>query len=1305
MKVGKKALSLLLTVSMVFSFVPNSLTFATAKGSTENTYADSAYDSGGKKDSGIPGPSVPVTGIQLSKTNLTLEYGESETLTATVSPEEANDQEIFWITSSSKICTVDQNGKVTAKGNGTATITAITHDGGFTAECKVTVITSVTGVELDKTTMTLAKGTKEALTAIITPQSATQKGVLWSSSDQNVCTVDSSGNVTALNTGTAIVTATTKDGGLTAECTVTVVIPAYRVSLNKNELMLEKGKSEILTATVSPADATNKSIAWSCSNNEVCTVDQNGKVTAIATGTATITVKTIGGEFTAECKVTVVTPVTGIKLNKTSASLAKGGKETLTATVTPEDASQKEVIWSSSDENICTVDASGVVTAINEGTAVVLATTKDGRYTATCIITVTVPITGIALDKPELTLEKGQSESLTATISPADATNKSILWSTSDESVAYVDQDGKVTAMAAGTAIIKVTTRDGISAQCAVTVYNPVTSIKLSSSELTLAEGKNKTLTATIYPEDAANKTVTWSSSNEEVAYVTQAGKVIALSIGTATITATAKNGVSAQCAVTVVIPATSIKLSSSTLTLTQGKNETLTATVYPEDATDKTVTWSSSNEDIVYVTQSGKVIPLGVGNVIITATTKDGVSAQCAVTVIIPAESIKLSSSELTLAEGKSASVTATVYPEDAADKTITWSSSDEEVAYVTQFGKVIALSAGTATVTAATKNGVTAQCSVTVIISVTGIKLSSSELALTQGKSDTLTATVYPENATVKTVLWSSSNEDVAYVTQSGKVIALGVGTATITAATKDGNFTAEAAVTVKPNTYKVVAKAIHGFVRGTGTYNAGSKVTLTAVPDRHYHFINWVDETGNTIGTETTYEINELCADTTVSAVFAIDSVTVTATAGPNGTVSGSGEYQYGDTVTLTATPDEHYHFTGWSDGVTTATRTFTAEQNIEVTAAFAINTITVTATAGPNGTVSGGSEYQYGDAVTLTATPDEHYHFTGWSDGVTTATRTFTAAQNVTLTARFSIDTFAVTATAGAGGSTTGGGTYEYGKTVTLTAVPSAHYHFTGWSDGITIESRSVTVTKDMAITASFAIDTFTVTVIAGEGGTVTGGGTYPYGTWITLNAIPYGGYKFVQWSDGYTNASRAFSLTSDTTYFAQFDKLYDATIQILGKHDTQCIIKDSVINPDGSGWLKMANYDTEWYRDLIGLDIKLDNPVLVSNNDYFWNAPNLSFSAEHANLQYCHSSGYYNDTLVFNDSYNGYHNYYGIAQIGSSPILTNHVRIWWDVKVSASSSYDGFYYISWPAGGLTVLGTTIKSPKILPIIYL
>ncbi len=330
------------------------------------------------------------------------------------------------------------------------------------------------------------------------------------------------------------------------------------VSLNKSSTTIAQGNNEQLTATVAPSYATNKDVSWSSSNTNVATVSNTGLVTAVSAGSATITVTTDDGGFTATCNVTVtaVYHVTGVSLSPTALALHPGEQSALTATIAPSNATNKNISWSTSNSSVATV-SSGTVNAVAAGTATITVTTEDGGYTATCSVTVTnVAVTGVTLNKNSLTLTRLDSETLTATVAPSNATNKNINWTSSNTNVATVSNTGLVTAVSAGTATITATSAESssIKATCTVTV-NPiaVSSVSLNKNALSLGVGNSETLTATVSPSNADNTNVTWSTSDSSVATVSN-GTVTGVSEGSATITATSvmDNTKTAECLVTV---------------------------------------------------------------------------------------------------------------------------------------------------------------------------------------------------------------------------------------------------------------------------------------------------------------------------------------------------------------------------------------------------------------------------------------------------------------------------------------------------------------------------------------------------------------------------------------------------------------------------------------------------------------------------------------------------------------------------------------------------------------------------------
>ena len=372
------------------------------------------------------GVKIGVTSVTLDQTALTLNVNEKAKLNETVKPDDATTKTVTWKSDKPEIAEVDNNGNVTAKAAGTATITA-TADG-KSASCKVTVngqpaTVPVQSVELNTNKVELSVGEANKLVATVTPEAATNKEVTWNSSKPEVATVDKEGKVVAQKPGTTTITVTTVEGNKTATCEVIVKetpVAVTGVGLNTNKVELSVGEANKLVATVTPEAATNKEVTWNSSKPEVATVDKEGKVVAQKPGTTTITVTTVEGNKTATCEVTVKeipVAVAGVGLNTNDLKLSAGEANKLVATVTPQNATNPKVKWSSNNQTVATVDDDGKVIAQAPGTATITVTTEDGQKAATCTVTV------LSVDKTKLLALYLGSGVLLATPTSADGSD------------------------------------------------------------------------------------------------------------------------------------------------------------------------------------------------------------------------------------------------------------------------------------------------------------------------------------------------------------------------------------------------------------------------------------------------------------------------------------------------------------------------------------------------------------------------------------------------------------------------------------------------------------------------------------------------------------------------------------------------------------------------------------------------------------------------------------------------------------------------------------------------------------------
>ena len=306
---------------------------------------------------------------------------------------------------------------------------------------------------LNKTKANLEKGKTLTLKATLL---FSDKTVTWKSSNTRVATVTSSGKVSGLMAGTATITCTSQATGLKGSCKVTV---GY-VSLDKTEAVIEKGKTVTLTPTVYPTSLSDQSVTWTSSDTKVATVTSAGKVKGVKYGTATITCTSNATGLSTTCQVSVV----GVTLSKTAMSVKKGQTVPLKATVYP---SEEGVTWKSSNTKVATVTSSGKVKGIKAGTATITCTSNATGLKATCKVTVGY----VSLSESEITIKKGKTKTLTATVYPSSLSDRSVMWESSDKEVATVTSSGKVKGISAGTAVIICTSyTTGLSSVCIVNV-------------------------------------------------------------------------------------------------------------------------------------------------------------------------------------------------------------------------------------------------------------------------------------------------------------------------------------------------------------------------------------------------------------------------------------------------------------------------------------------------------------------------------------------------------------------------------------------------------------------------------------------------------------------------------------------------------------------------------------------------------------------------------------------------------------------------------------------------------------------
>ena len=323
-------------------------------------------------------------------------------------------------------------------------------------------------------------------------------------------------------------------------------------------------------------------------------------------------------------------PISKLYLNKENISLLVGESEKLILNIEPENATNKRVIWESNDNGVASVDKEGKVVANNEGSAIITVKTKDNEIYDYCIVNVFKnEIEGIVFKEENIEIEVDDSRKLE--VNASLELQELFTWESSNEEIVKVDKEGKIYGIASGVATINIKIREKIVASKEVRIIIPVDSLSLENETVTIGKGDSEQLKFVITPEKAANQEVRWISDNEDIVSVKE-GVITGKSEGEAIIKV-AIGDKEASCKVKVIIPVTEIKLNKSKLSINRGDIVELKVTIKPNDATNKKITWKSSNEKIAKVDKNGKITGIGSGETTITATV-DGKKATCKVTV-----------------------------------------------------------------------------------------------------------------------------------------------------------------------------------------------------------------------------------------------------------------------------------------------------------------------------------------------------------------------------------------------------------------------------------------------------------------------------------------------------------------------------------------------------------------------------------------------------------------------------------------------------------------------------------------------
>jgi trimeric autotransporter adhesin len=726
---------------------------------------------------------------------------------------------VLWSTSAANIATVSSTGLVTAVAPGEATISATSEGKSGSASVAVSP-KPVSAVIVSPGQASVTVGSTTQLTAQVTDDQGNVLGgrpITFTSGLPSIATVNATGVVTGVATGTTTITATSE--GKTGTATVTVTpIPVARVGVVPDAPNVTLGQTLQLGVVVEGPNGqalVGRGTTWSSGAPLIASVSGSGLVAGLSPGVAVIFASVEGVVGSATVTVRQVS-VAAVVITPPTSNIIVGGAVQLAASV--RDATGAElpgrlVGWSSSDEAIAVVSSTGRVSGLKLGTATITASSEGKSGTATVTVG-PAPVASVTVTPPTASVTVGQTatfEAQTLDAAGGALTGRTITWSSSSTAVATVAQTGVVTGVAAGTATITATS-EGKSGTATVTVSAvPVATVTVAPATLPLQVGATGALTATT--RDAANnvltgRPITWSSGNTAIATVAPNGTVTAVAPGSATITA-ASEGKTGTATVTVTAvppaPVASVSVAPTSANLTIGGTQQITAT--PRDAqgnalAGRQVTWQTGNANVATVNQSGLITAVGAGNTSVTATSEGRVGTVTVAVSLPPVGSVTVTPPAASLSVAFTTTLSATV--RDASGVTIAsapvaWSTDKPLIAAVSQTGVVTGLLPGTATITA-TSGGQSGAAAITVgLAPVATVTVSPSTLELRDRNGErvgTLTATtrdLLGNILTNRVVTWSSSRTSVATVNQSGVVTAQDDGTATITATSEGKSGTA--------------------------------------------------------------------------------------------------------------------------------------------------------------------------------------------------------------------------------------------------------------------------------------------------------------------------------------------------------------------------------------------------------------------------------------------------------------------------------------------------------------------------------
>ncbi|HAL18606.1 MAG TPA: hypothetical protein DCO86_03170, partial [Spirochaetaceae bacterium] len=604
-----------------------------------------------------------INGISLNRTFASLKMNQQLALAAAVSVSDADGEsdddvsrKVIWDSDAPEIAAVDANGIVTPLSSGTAVITARSESNPLVSgSCVVDVSALVRSVELDCQSISLKMGESEKLVATVSsvPDNPEHNAVRWLVSDMSIVSVSAAGDVIPLSPGTAVITAESRDdSSKKASCDVEVLPAIKGISLNMNAIEAKPGDCIPLAAAIDsiPDSSECKYMRWVSSDPAVAAVTQSGVVMAASPGTAMVSaVSVVDDSVSSSCSVRVVPHVESVEISEKEMVIRIGDSIKLSASVSviPNVDEHKGVIWRSSDDSVLAIDENGVVSGLSCGSAAIIAkSSADPKFESSCEIVVLPKVISVSLKEKDMRIEMGSEHFLKAEthVIPNAPEHKRIAFKSDNSFVADVDDRGRIIPVFPGqTRLYAISCADDdILDSCLVTVVPSVKSVLLDKYSVRLSVGGTISLKASVsaLPHISMYEGFIWKSSDESIAEVSADGKVAAMSLGKATITAESVTdpSQSASCEIIIEPEIASLRFSSDIVVSKVGKRIELPTQIVsiPDYGIYKRVVISSDNENVASLDSMGRVVckSEGVARIIAVSQTDPLVTASCILVV-----------------------------------------------------------------------------------------------------------------------------------------------------------------------------------------------------------------------------------------------------------------------------------------------------------------------------------------------------------------------------------------------------------------------------------------------------------------------------------------------------------------------------------------------------------------------------------------------------------------------------------------------------------------------------------------------